>query len=174
MIQKFKLTVLMMALAMTFGLSMQSCGDDCHNEPEVKVYTAPSFKATNCSVTGDKDLTASDNKVVVNLSYKVTITVNGEPQIITGTCSSNELPVVAGNEVEIVASFDKEAPTSNVYFTLPDGSKEIVSKSAPTCSWVVPTTFKAGDKIIAQWADNSGKIQHASLSSSITLIDLQK
>lgn len=173
MIQKFKLTTLMIALVAVLGLSLQSCCDDC-DEPQVKVYTAPSFKATNVSVTADKSLTASDNKVVVNLNYNVTITINGEPQIFTGSCSSNELPVIEGNEVEIVASFDDDAATTNVCFTMPDGSKEIVSKAAPGCKWIVPTDFKAGDKIVAQWADNSGKIQHESLSSSITLIALEK
>lgn len=170
MIQKFKLTTLMIALVAVLGLSLQSCGGD--DEPNVTVYDAPSFKATNISVTGDKPLTASGNKVTVNITYNVTISINGETQVLTVTCSSNELPVEAGNEVEIVASFDKDAATSNVCFTLPDGSKEIVSKSAPSCKWVVPADFKAGDKIIAQWADNSGKIQQASLSSSITLIEL--
>lgn len=172
MIQKFKLTTLII-LAAVFGLSLQSCCDDC-DEPQVKVYTAPSFKATNVSVTADKSLTASDNKVVVNLNYNVTITINGEPQIFTGSCSSNELPVIGGNEVEIVASFDDEAATTNVCFAMPDGSKEIVTKADPVCKWIVPTNFKDGDKIVAQWADNSGKIQHESLSSSITLIALEK
>lgn len=175
MIQKFKLTTLMIALVAVMGLSLQSCCDDCDEpceEPQVKVYTAPSFKATNISVNGDKSLTASDNKAVVNLNYSVTITINGEPQIFTGACSSNELPVIVGNEVEIEASFDDDAATSNICFTMPDGSKEIVSKNNPICKWIVPNSFNAGDKIVAQWADNSGKIQHESLSSSITLISL--
>ena len=171
MIQKFKLTTLMIALVAVLGLSLQSCCDDC-DEPQVKVYTAPSFKATNVSVTADKSLTASDNKVVVNLTYNVTITINGELQIFTGSCNSNELPVIEGNEVEIVASFDDDAATSNVCFTMPDGSKDIVTKADPSCKWIVPTGFRAGDKIVAQWADNSGKIQYESLSSSITLIEL--
>lgn len=158
----------MMALLAILGLSLQSCGD----EPEATVYTAPSFMAINISVNGDSPLTASDSKAVVNLDYSVTITVNGEPQTFTGSHSSNELPVMAGNEVEIVASFDEDAATSNICFTMPDGSKEIVSKSTPFCKWIVPTGFEAGDKIVAKWADNSGKIQHENLSSSITLIAL--
>jgi len=174
MIQKFKLTTMMMAVVAIFGLSMQSCCDDCHDKPEVRVYTSPSFKAANISVSGDNVLTASDNKGVVNLTYNVTLTVNGVPQVFTGSCSSNELPVMAGNEVEIVASFDNEAATSNICFAMPDGSKEIVTKSAPSCKWTVPANFTAGDKIVAQWADKSGKIQHENLSSSIILIELQK
>lgn len=167
---------MMMALVAIFGLSLQSCEDDepkvTDDEPEVTVYTAPSFNATNISANGEKSLTASDNKVIVNLAYNVTITVNGEPQVFTGSCSSNELPVMEGNEVEIVASFDSEAAASNICFALPDGSKKIVSKADPICRWTVPANFTTGDKIVAYWADNSGKIQHQDLSSSITLIAL--
>lgn len=172
MIQKFKLTTLMMAFVAVLGLSLLSCCDDC-DEPKVMVYTSPSFKAANVSVIADKPLTASDNKEVVNLNYNVTITINGEPQTFTGSCSSNELPVIEGNEVEVVASFD-DAATTNVCFTMPDGSKEIVTRADPICKWIVPTNFNDGDKIVAQWAANSGKIQHESLSSSITLIALEK
>ncbi len=173
MIHKVKLITLMTALVAALGLLLQSCRDDC-DEPQETVYTAPSFKATNVSVTADKSLTASDNKAVVILNYNVTITINGDPQTFSGTCRSSELPVIEGNEVEIVASFDDDAATTNIRFTMPDGSKEIVSKTNPSCKWIVPTNFMAGDKIVAQWADNSSKIQYESLSSSITLIALEK
>lgn len=169
-----KLTTLMMVLVAIFGLSLQSCGDDCDCDvPPIKVYTAPSFKAINISATGDKTLTASDSKIVVNYNYTVTITVNGEPQIFTGSCSSNELPVMKGNEVEITASFDDNAATSNICFTMPDGNIQTVTKVNPNCKWIVPSSFSSGDKIYAQWADESSKIQHQDLTSSITLIAIE-
>ncbi len=79
---------------------------------------------------------------------------------------------MAGNEVNIAASFDGNAATSNICFTMPDGSKKIVSKSQPICTWIVSNDLNVGDKIIAQWADESGMIQYSSLSSFITLIIL--
>ncbi len=145
----------MIALGAIVGLFLQSCDND---EPEVAVYTAPSFKATNNSASGEKALTASDNKVVVNLTYTVTMIVNGESQVFTGSCCSNELPVMVSNEIAITASFDENAATSNICFTMPDGCKETVTKTSPTYKWTVPTSFSDGDKIIAQWADNSGKM----------------
>lgn len=172
MIKNSKLTPLLIAVAVMLGLSLHSCGGD--SEPKVTVFEAPSFTATNISVKGDRPLTASDNKVVDTFNYSVTITVNGESQTITGSCSSNELPVIEGNEVEIVASFDGYAATSNICLTMPDGIKKIVSKDHPTCQWIVPMSFSDGDKITAQWADTSGNIQYDNLSSSITLISLEK
>lgn len=163
--------MLMMLLVTGVGLSFQSCRECC-DEPKVQVYVAPSFKATNISVNGDKPLTASDNKDVVNFNYSVTITIDGEAQTFTGSYRSKELPVMAGNEVKITASFDENAATSNICFTMPDGSKKIVSKSQPICTWIVSNDLNVGDKIIAQWADESGMIQYSSLSSFITLIIL--
>lgn len=169
---KLKFKYLMMAFAAILCMSLQSCCDDCTCPDNTKVYTAPSFTTTNVSASGEKSLTASDNKVVVNLNYKVTITINGEPTIFSGSCNSNELPVISGNEVEVKASFDENRATDNICFTMPDGSKRIVTKDNPSCIWIVPANFMSGDKITAQWADNSGKIQYANLLSTITLIDL--
>ncbi len=169
--QKFKLTSLLIALVAVLGLSVQSCD----NDDLIQVNTAPLFKATNVSASGDKPLTAYYGRANVELKhYSVTVAINGESQTFTGSCNSNELPVIEGNEVDIVVSFEDDALTTNVCFTMPDGSREIVTKADPVCKWIVPAGFKPGDKIIAQWADNSGNIKNKDLLSSITLIALEK
>ncbi|MDE5570732.1 MAG: hypothetical protein K2I86_01540, partial [Prevotella sp.] len=112
------------------------------------------------------------SKIIV-INYTTMITINGEQQVFTGSRSSNELPVMAGNEIEIIASFDDNAVTSNICFTMPDGSMQTVTKANPSCKWTVPSNFSSGDKINAQWADESGKIQHQDLTSSIVLIAIE-
>lgn len=173
MLQKNKLTSTLMAIVAIMGISLQSCceDDDCR----LKVYSAPKFTATNTDADGDKALTARDDKHgTETVNYTVSVTINGETQTFTGTYSSNELPVITGNEVEIVATFDDNAATSYVCFMMPDGSRQTVSEEAPVCKWTVSDSFSSGDKIIAQWADKSGKIKHSDLSSSITLIALEQ
>lgn len=168
---KVKVSSMIMAISAIFlGGSLQSCHT---SDPEIQVYTAPYFKAANVSAVGEKPL-AANSGVSINCSYTVTVMVNGESQVFSGTFSSTELPVVEGNEVEIKVSFDNQAPSSYVCFTMPDGSTELVSKSDPSFMWVVPESFQAGDKIVAQWSDKSGKIEFETLSSSITLIDLKR
>lgn len=175
MIQKFKLTALMIALVAILGVTLQSCEQTQTIDLDLStVTTPPSFNATNASTAGEKPLTASDSKIGVNLTYNITIATDGEIKSFTITCSSNELPVSEGNEVEITASFDDESATSYICFALPDGSREIVTKANPVCKWVVPASFKPGDAIVAQWADKSGNIIHKNLSSSITLIAIEK
>ncbi len=165
-----KLSTAMAAVLAILAISLQSCCEDKH---EVKVYYPPTFKATNGSVTAEPVLSASGNTVVVNVSYSVTITINGESCVVSGTRRSDELPVLAGNEVEIMASFNEDSATSYISFSMPDGSRKLVSKTDPACRWTVPTNFNEGDKIVAQWADNAGKIKYEELKSSITLIELK-
>lgn len=169
--KKIKIWGIMIALAAILSLTLESCRED-RDAPPVNVITAPSFKATNISVTEEEPMVASDNSIIVNVNYSVTITVDGVTEVYTGTRNSNELPVWAGNEVEIRAYFDGDAPTSNICFTMPDRTVEYVSKENPVCKWTVPTDFGTGDKIVAQWVTQSGKILYQNLSSSITLISL--
>lgn len=166
-----------MLLLVVLGLVLQCCRrpDPVPDEPIVNAYTAPSFEATNLSVEGDKPLTAKiTDGIIINFKYTFTFNVDGEPKVIELTYSSNQLPVMAGNEVEIVAEFDEEAASSYVCFTMPDGTKQIVTKAYPKCKWTVPVNFVSGDKIYAQWVDNNGKILYPSLSSSIVIIALEK
>lgn len=163
---------MMMVMIAIFGLSIQSCDPDPEPEtPNIHVYTSPSFSAANISVTGDSVLKAKDSKIIISLNYTVTLTIDGVPQVFTGSCKSNELPVMAGNDVEISADFDDNAASSYMCFTMPDGSKHIITKATPNFKWAVPSDFIPGAKIVAQWADNSGKILHESLSSYISLIE---
>lgn len=165
---QLKTPALLMPSLILMALMFQACPS-----PEPAVYTAPTFNATNTSATGDEALTASDNKIIVNKHYTVTITINDIPHVYTGTCSSNELPVSEGNEVSIIGSFGEDAATGHIRFTLPDGTYGIVSKVHPTYNWTVPADIAPGDKIVAQWVDNTGNIPYPELSSSITLIDFK-
>lgn len=67
---------------------------------------------------------------------------------------------------------DCDEPRGKIYNAPSFKATNVSVTAAPICKRIVPTNFKVGDKIVSQWADNSGKIQHESLSSSITLIEL--
>ena len=59
---------------------------------------------------------------------------------------SDELPVLAGNELEV--PFPPAWPgETEAYFTLPDGTTRKLTVSEPTFKWIVPEDFVSGMQI---------------------------
>lgn len=153
---------IVMALAIIIGFANQSCEKVITQEIEIDQSSTASFKATNVSAHGDIPLTASSYRYITidkneTVSYKVTLTADGVAKVFTGKCKYNELPVLVGNEVELMADFDEYPLYSYLCFSLPDGTRQIVSKTVPSCKWIVPDDFTAGWTISAQCTDESGK-----------------
>lgn len=128
-----------MAFAIIMGL--QSCGDD----PKVTINSNDfDFKAVNLTVDDGKLTATGGTKVTVN--WTVNITINGENTTISGTKMSDELPVMAGDEIEIY--FSPSCPEqTEAYFTMPDGTTHKATVSAPSFKWTVPDNFSSGMQI---------------------------
>lgn len=137
---KIKFTFVLMAFAMSLGL--QSCGDD----PKITINTNDfDFEATNLTVDDGK-LTATSGGTTVNVNWTVNITVNGETTTVSDTSKSDELPVRAGDEIEI--RFTPRCPEqTEAYFTMPDGTSHKVTVNAPSFKWTVPDDFTPGMQI---------------------------
>ena len=136
---KTKFAFVLMAFAMLLGL--QSCGDD----PKITINTNDfGFKATNLTVDNGK-LTATGGSTVT-INWTVNVTINGETTTVSGTSRSDELPVMAGDEIQV-----QFAPSSSdqteAYFTMPDGTSHKVTANAPTFMWTVPGDFTPGMQI---------------------------
>lgn len=127
---------MLMAFAIMMGL--QSCGDD----PKLTINSNDfDFKAVNLTVDDGK-LTASGG-TTVTVNWTVNLTVNGQTTTISGTKKSDELPVMAGDEIEI--QFTPSCPEhTEAYFTMPDGTSHKATTSAPSFKWIVPNNFTAG------------------------------
>lgn len=136
---KTKLTIMLMAFAIMLGL--QSCGDDT----KITINTNDfGFKAINLTVDDGK-LTANGG-TAVPVNWTVNVTINGETTTISGTSKSDELPVMAGDEIEI--QFTPSCPEqTEAYFMMPDGSSHKASVNAPNFKWTVPDNFTPGMQI---------------------------
>lgn len=123
----------------------------CNNEKEYAVSITQknlSFKAENISVDSKQKIIAnSDTSVKVNwtIHYKV----NDEEITVNGSSVGNELPVMAGHEIEItfLPSCKEE---EEALFTLPDGKVQKVTATSPSFKWTVPDNFTEGMKITAE------------------------
>lgn len=122
---KTKFTFILMAFAIMAGL--QSCGDD----PKLTVNSNDfDFKAVNLTVDDGK-LTATGG-TTITVNWMVNVTINGETTTVSGTTKSDELPVMAGDEVEV--RFTPSCPEqTEAYFTMPDGTTHKATASAPLC-----------------------------------------
>ena len=130
---------MLMAFAIMMGL--QSCGGD----PKISVNSNDfDFKAVNLTV-GDGKLTATGG-TPVTVNWMVNVTINGETTTVSGIKKSDELPVTAGNEIEIYLTPSCPEQTE-AYFTMPDGTKHKATSSAPSFRWTVPNNFTADMQI---------------------------
>ena len=79
-------------------------------------------------------------------NWTVNITINGETTTFSGSNKSNELPVMAGDilEVQFQPSCEKETEAT---FTMPDGIIHIATENTPTFTWTVPDNFFPGMQI---------------------------
>lgn len=136
---KTKITSMFMAFAIMLGL--QSCGDD----PKITINSNDfDFKAVNLMVDNGK-LTATGG-TTVTVNWTVNVTINGQTTTFSGTKKSDELPVMAGDVIEIY--FTPSCPEQmEAYFTMPDGTSYKATVSAPSFKWTVPDNFSAGMQI---------------------------
>lgn len=134
-----KLIFILMAFAIMVGL--QSCGGD----PKVTINSNDfDFKAVNLTVDDGK-LSASGG-TIVTVNWTVNLTINGQTTTVSGTKKSDELPVMAGDEIEI--QFIPSCPEqTEAYFTMPDGTSHKATSSAPSFKWTVPANFATGMQI---------------------------
>lgn len=138
--------ILMLASLVTIMI-LQGCCEDCvPGKAKVKVISNDfTFKMKNLSVDGGK-LSARSGAVTVDVSWTVNITVDGQQTSISGLSKSDELPVLAGNEIELL--FEPTcAEETEALFTMPDGSVLRVSTESPSFVWTVPEDFVPGMEI---------------------------
>lgn len=137
---KTKITFMFMAFAIMLGI--QSCYPD---PPKLTVNSNDfDFMAVNLTVDNGK-LTATGG-TTVTVNWEVNVTINGQPTSVSGTNKSDELLVMAGNEIEI--QFTPSCPEqTEAYFTMPDGTSHKTTVSAPSFKWTVPDNFVAGMQI---------------------------
>lgn len=115
--------------------------------PDPPVLTNINFEAVNCSAEGEKKPTAQASGIVnLTVTNTFTMIINGQSTVVTTITKSNELPVIAGNEVEII--FTPRCPEeTEAFFTFPDGKTQKVTASSPSFKWTVPDNFKSGMEI---------------------------
>ena len=131
---------------MSIMLIFTGCNHD--NLVELIKTTADlKFKAINCSAGGEDKPTAQSNKELdTSITISVTMIINGQTTIKGITKKGNELPVMAGNEVEI--EFTPSCPNeTEAFFTMPDGTTQKVTTSSPSFKWIVPDNIKTGMEI---------------------------
>lgn len=161
---KTKITLMLMAFAIILGL--QSCGDD----PKLTVNSNDfDFRAINLTVDDGK-LTASGG-TTVTVNWTVNVSINGQTTTVSGTTKSDELPVMAGDEVEIY--FTPSCPQqTEAYFTMPDGTTHKTTVSAPSFKWTVPDNFTAGMQIKGESHYETDDCIY-NIVGAITLVNLQ-
>lgn len=134
---KSKIAVTLMAIAMMLGL--QGCG---HDDPKITINSNDfDFKAVNLTV--DEGQLSANGGTPVTVNWSVNLTINGETTTVSGTSKSNELPVRAGDEIEI--HLNPSCPEqTEAFFTMPDGTSHKTTIDAPSFKWIVPGNFTAG------------------------------
>lgn len=155
-------------MAFAIMLGIQSCIPD-PPKPTVNANDFD-FKAVNLTVN-DGNLTATGGNKTTTYIWVVSLTVNGETSIKSGTRTSNELPVMAGDEIEIY--FTPSCPEqTEAYFTMPDGTSHTASVSASSFKWIVPDNFTAGMQIKGESHYETGDCIY-NRTGTITLIALK-
>lgn len=131
-------------MGVLFAVTLQSCGGD-ELKPTIKSNDL-SFSAVN--TISPKELRAQSGSVTMTVNWNVTITIDGMSTTYTGTSKSNELPVMVGDEIELV--FKPRTPEEKeATFSMPDGTTKTVTSTSPSFTWKVPVDFKPGSKISA-------------------------
>lgn len=161
---KTKLIFMLMAFAIMLGL--QSCGDN----PKLTVNSNDfDFKAINMTVDNGK-LTASGG-TTITVNWTVNVTVNGQTTTVSDTKKSDELPVMTGDEVEIL--FTPSCPEqTEAYFTMPDGTTNKATTNSPSFKWTVPDNFSAGMQIKGETHYETDDCIY-NRTGTITLINLE-
>lgn len=118
----------------------------CPKDPKlVRDDEAINFKVVNLTFDNGK-LTAYCSNQTVTENYTFSVTINGQTTIVTRTKKSNELPVMAGNEIEVTFK-PSYAEETEAYFTMPDGASYKATAANPTFKWTVPSNFTSGMQI---------------------------
>lgn len=129
------------------------------------------FKVTNLTVDEGK-LVAYGGKQSVTVNTTIIITIkNGQTTSVSRTYKSDELPVRAGDEIEIL--FEPScAEQTEAFFTLPDGTTRTATVSSPSFRWTVPADFNPGMEIKGESRYETDDFIYE-LTGSVTLIDLE-
>lgn len=127
-------------MAFAIMLGIQSCDDP---KPTINSNDFD-FKAVNLTVDDGKLNATGGTTVTVN--WTVNVTINDQTTTVSGTKKSDELPVRAGDEVEIYFTPSCSGQTE-AYFTLPDGTTHTATSVVPSFKWTVPDNFTAGMQI---------------------------
>lgn len=161
-----KATITFILLTSAIMLGLQSCRKDSQITFNSNDFD---FKAINLTIDDGK-LTAYGGKPVT-VNWSVNVTINGETTTISGTKKRNELPVMAGDEIEI--QFTPSCPEqTEAFFTMPDGTSHKATVSAPSFKWTVPANFYAGMQINGETHYEVGDYIY-NLTGTITLINIQ-
>lgn len=133
------------------------------------------FKAINCSVESDNEVVAMTKAygtcTITNTILNIPISVNGSATVSIVVRNGNELPVVAGNEIEVIFEPTRQNETEAT-FTLPDGTVRTVTATSPSFKWTVPENFKSGMVIKGESKCMDDHVIYEA-SGSITLIAIQ-
>ncbi|WP_288110300.1 hypothetical protein [Bacteroides acidifaciens] len=140
---KNKKALLSGLMMIVLAVGVLSCED---SKPKF-VSNGLDFKAVNLSADSDNEIVAVTGKgVVVSSSWTIKVTSDGQTIIVDGQSKSDELPVEAGDEVEITFT-PSEPEEKEAFFTMPDGTSRKVTADAPSFRWTVPADFTSGMKI---------------------------
>ncbi len=153
-------------------LAVQGCDKDKDEEPgKISANGGVYFKAVNLSPTLGTHLYASTTLTVFTVNWTVDVTVNGNTATVSGESMNDELPVMAGDEIEVVFVPACESETQ-ASFQLPDGTSRTVTAANPSFRWTVPDDFTSGMKIEGrcEYEDNGTPIVK---TDEITLISLK-
>lgn len=160
---KSKIAFAIMAIAMMLGL--QGCD---HDKATISTNNL-TFNAINLTV--DKGQLSATAGTPVTVNWTVNVTVNGETTTLTGTSKSDELPVMAGDEIEI--QFTPSCPEqTEANFTLPDGTTHKATASSPSFKWTVPADFTPGMQIKDESHYETDEYKY-NQTGAITLIELK-
>lgn len=123
-------------------MGLSSCRD-----PKPAIYgNNLDFKAVNLSVGSDDQVKARSSGSIITMTVTVNITINGVLTTVSLTSKSNELPVQAGDEIEL--TFYPSCPEeTEAFISMPDGSTHKVSMISPSFKWIVPDNFTDGMEI---------------------------
>ncbi len=146
---KFHLATIGLIMAVSTVFS-SSCHEDCDNNPNVQITSKDlSFSAKNLTLSSTENIVANSIDATITVNWEITTNINGNETTIVVPAKKNELPVEAGNEIEITfkpGNMDER----NVTYFLPDGTSKTVSADNPAFNWTVPDNFKPGMKIIGE------------------------
>ncbi len=161
---KSSTSIMLMAFAIMLGL--QSCGDD----PKLTVNSNDlDFKAINLTVDDGK-LTATGG-ATTTVNWTVNVTINGKTTTVSGKKKSDELPVMAGDEIKIQFTPSCSEQTE-AYYTMPDGTSYKATVSEPSFKWAVPDNFVARMQIKGETHYETDDCLY-NRTGAITLIELK-